>query len=140
MIAELVQIMEIFTNYKKYAETYHVGESWSMGRIFIIWETWPVFLAMSLKGCIMFALFPPGRGSGWFACIVLMSILTQSELSCAWLSKFVTWAADAYSVLLAMIWNCFEFFVLNFSAFEAIDTSSSPCIHSKLSSFMETSA
>jgi hypothetical protein len=30
-----------------------------MGRKFIIWETWPVVLAMSLKECIMFALFLP---------------------------------------------------------------------------------
>ncbi len=67
-----------FSNYEKYAETYHIGESWSMGRKFIIWDTWPVVLAMSLKECIMFALFPPGRGSGWFACIVVMSISAQS--------------------------------------------------------------
>ncbi len=119
-----------FSNYEKYPETYHIGESWSIGSKFITQNTWPVYWAMFLKDWIKFAFSPPGRGLAWLAWIVEITISLQSGLSCCAYG-------ETNSKSLEMICICFEFFVWNFSALVAIETSSSPCNQSKLFSLMD---
>ncbi len=52
-----------FSKLEKYPETYHIGESWSMGGKFIILAAWSVVRAMSMNNLIISAFVPVGSGS-----------------------------------------------------------------------------